>query len=480
MVTFSDITDIDTNPVHLLHDVGPLVVHSLCMSDLGSPAPVSTSVLWGSVIGAQLEELLYGLLDAMGAKELVWRAGSDQGVTASDGGRDLEAVFVQPTPDGEEDRTRWWVESKGRGSTVPRDEVTSAINNLTSRNDVDIFVFCTNSRFSNPTRDWVSDWQKSHPRPKVRLWDRDTLDRLIRDHPTVAARVLPEALDEAQRLELLVHRFWQLGETPTERDLIYFWERPSFVIDSPDSIRAIATFTYAEVEDGLIARSWGTLVQNEPRTIIETLVTGIFDLPRLSLASLARPLNNEHMVETAAYLLMSVMPYWSANKIFRAISNLADFIDDDDFPLKDPEAATAWTQYVTIPIFGRIQDELADVCTDDCVRINTKPKAFPPPMLGKRYWRRFGLGEAPDNRNLIIESCEKPCVVGLTLDLDHRCPLIAEPEFSLPRVEELHHVIQFRREHPEDQYWTAEGYTRPTIASFIEVDDSTGRRDSPE
>src|SRR3954466_14169614 len=83
-------------------------------------AAVTTHVLWSRVTGEQLEELLYGLLEAMGAGELVWRAGSDRGVNASDGGRDLEAIFDRPGPDGELDRQRWWVECKGRSATVER------------------------------------------------------------------------------------------------------------------------------------------------------------------------------------------------------------------------------------------------------------------------------------------------------------------------------------------------------------------------
>lgn len=89
-------------------------------------SPTSTRVPWRTVTGVQLEELLYGLLDAMGASSLVWRAGSATGVTASDGGRDLEAVFDRPSPDGELDRQRWWVECKGRSRTVERLAVQEA------------------------------------------------------------------------------------------------------------------------------------------------------------------------------------------------------------------------------------------------------------------------------------------------------------------------------------------------------------------
>src|SRR5690349_13202612 len=95
--------------------LGPAAVHA--------PQVTVTETLWRSVTGAQLEELLYGLLDAMGASNLVWRAGSVAGVNAADGGRDLEAVFDRPSPDGDLDRQRWWIECKGRSETVERSAV---------------------------------------------------------------------------------------------------------------------------------------------------------------------------------------------------------------------------------------------------------------------------------------------------------------------------------------------------------------------
>lgn len=129
---------------------------------------MATSVVWEEVTGARLEELLYGLLDAMGATELIWRAGANEGVTAADGGRDLEAIFKVPASDGSVEETRYWIEAKGRRDTVPRGIVIASINELAAHAEVDVFVFCTNSRFSNPTRDWVAKWQASHVLSRVK------------------------------------------------------------------------------------------------------------------------------------------------------------------------------------------------------------------------------------------------------------------------------------------------------------------------
>ena len=79
--------------------------------------------------------------------------------------------------DGELEAQRWWVQAKGRTSTVPPQTVREAIVDVQAYVEVDVLVIATNSRFSNDTRDWVAEFQATHPRPVIRLWDRDALER---------------------------------------------------------------------------------------------------------------------------------------------------------------------------------------------------------------------------------------------------------------------------------------------------------------
>lgn len=135
-----------------------------------------------------LEECVYWLLDAMGARDLEWRTGS-HGTGAADGGRDLEASFYQPSPDGEMEAQRWWIECKGRGKTVEPEAVKNAVINASVKQGLASLVIVTNTTFSNPTRDWVSDWQSKNSSPKVRLWDKISLERFLSEQPTVVLRL---------------------------------------------------------------------------------------------------------------------------------------------------------------------------------------------------------------------------------------------------------------------------------------------------
>lgn len=123
------------------------------------------SIPFADLKSRDLEECLYWLFDAMGAKDLEWRTGGSGG-GAADGGRDLEAHFHLPTADLDMDPQVWWIECKGRAGTVESDEVKSACVNAQARTGLDYLVVATNTQFSNPTRDWVKEFQKKNPHPR--------------------------------------------------------------------------------------------------------------------------------------------------------------------------------------------------------------------------------------------------------------------------------------------------------------------------
>ena len=60
---------------------------------------IPSNIPWQELKGEVLEEFVFWLLDSMGAKDMEWRRGGTQ-TTAADGGRDLEATFHVPVPDG--------------------------------------------------------------------------------------------------------------------------------------------------------------------------------------------------------------------------------------------------------------------------------------------------------------------------------------------------------------------------------------------
>ena len=73
-------------------------------------------------------------------------------------------------------------------------------------------VVATNTRFSNPTRDWVKAWQVSHPKPKIKLWDHSQLERFLSRHPDVPdATALNQGRKEFDRHPEPLLGIWRSG-----------------------------------------------------------------------------------------------------------------------------------------------------------------------------------------------------------------------------------------------------------------------------
>ncbi|WP_330249665.1 hypothetical protein OG874_25510 [Nocardia sp. NBC_00565] len=97
--------------------------------------------------------------------------------------------------------------------------------------------------------------------------------------------------------------------------------------------------------------------------------------------------------------------------------------------------------------------------------MSVDPYAFPPPLTGERYWRRFGVGKSSDEPVLIIQSHSEPCAVGLNLTASTGCPLVEDVELSEKFIEQLQAIIRFRHKHPDGQFLKL--YDRTKLSSIL-------------
>lgn len=389
-----------------------------------------------------LEELVFQLVDAMGAKEVSWRSGGI-GVTNSDGGRDIEATFYTLSPDDEPRRERWWIECKGRSATVPKSAVIDAAHNASAyASDVDRLVIVSNSRFSNPTVDWVESWNSSPANlPKVSLWGREKLGTQIRKYPVAAARVVPDSIESSKRVELLFAYFSESGIAPRVSDLRYFWK---YFDSAPEKIetRWLAMFAYSEIIHGdLAARPWGVLVSN--KSAAEIALHALVTLP--IICARTQGLDVAKVTAASSYLLQCVVC-----NLPPAVSSL---IINDPFRFVQGEPVESpgeWHEIVTVPIVSLLLRELGDACASDCSRIFCDLRALPEEPAGPHFWTRFGAdGQNDRDSSLVVEDYSVACAVGLRLGRERNCPLFAAPEDVTPElIEELAHVIMARVERP--------------------------------
>jgi len=257
-----------------------------------------------------LEECVYWLLDAMGAKDLEWRTGGTGG-GAADGGRDLEARFYTPTADGEIEAQSWWIECKGRTGTVEPDHVKSAVTNAMAREGLDYIVIATNTQFSNPTRDWVREWQAKHPRPKIKLWDQAQLERYLSQHPDVVLRLFSEGLSLDGRFKAMEVRFWNKLEFVTPKTLADLWERRGEVEFTAMGIFAAIVNEFAH--GSIVMRPWAGILGRQP--LLEVLSIALQNVLYLALRCSDAGIEQEVIFRSLAYLALAALDVIPAEQV---------------------------------------------------------------------------------------------------------------------------------------------------------------------
>jgi hypothetical protein len=381
-----------------------------------------------------LEECVYWLLDAMGAKGLEWRTGGSGG-GAADGGRDLEAHFHVHSADGEIERQTWWIECKGRKDTVEPSEVKAAVNNSLAKSGLAYVVIATNTQFSNPTRDWLREWQKSHPQPKVKLWDQAQLERYLSRHPDVVLRLFSSALSIEGRFRAMQSRLWNKLEFVNVSTLADLWKVRHDMDLTPAGVFAAIVNEFAHGD--VTCRPWGALLSEDQ--LEDVLECGLMNVVYLIHRSSMAGVDQKPLIRAFAYLILVAVTMLPAAKV--AAQVVSGITRNGELELSD-EAL----DLVVVPLADQLLSEMQDVCGSDCSRVTSLQRHTLSEDKDEvdTYWMRLepeGRNEQTNDQHLRIESHAAPCVVGFPVGKDHGCPLFAF-EATARNAEELFAIIK--------------------------------------
>lgn len=402
---------------------------------------VPSNIPWQELKAEALEELVFWLLDALGAKDLQWRVGATTH-HSSDGGRDLEATFHQATPDGEVVAERWWVQCKGRNKAVDRRVAQDGLADAEAVGDVDVLLVVTNSRFTNPTWDWVNQLRKRQRRPAVRLWDRERLERLLIRHPDVVARAAPEALSLQGRLEALTAQFWNQMYFPGPVDLEALWAGRDELTWTE---RTLVAVTAGELVNGdLGRRPWAAWMECDQLAacLITTLANGLY----LAFRCTRFGIDSNKVVRVAAYLSLAGLHRLEASVMKDVLSDPWQFTEGD--PL-DSNVVTAFQEFLLSPVVAQLQGEVGDICSRDCQRVLTDVGTLAESEAVPSYWDRLIAPSAQhpappqDDRHLVIQFWEAPCRIGVVKS-ENECPLFEDEQPIAERVEQLQRIVSLR------------------------------------
>lgn len=375
---------------------------------------VPSEIPFAKLKSKDLEECLYWLIDALGGKDLEWRHGGADG-GASDGGRDLEAQFLIPGPDGEVSVQRWWVEAKGRSATVEASAVKEAVHNATGRRDIDVLIIATNSMFSNPTRDWLAAWQKSERRLRVKLWDRQDLERLLSRHPEVVIRLFSKALSVQGKLEVVESRFWNHSAYAGSPILDELWDRRTELRFSDKAL--LAALMSESANGDVSAHPWASILEDDEKLALFKLAMNniLYFCFRADDAGVSQ----DGYLKGSAYLLLASIEVHDLPAVLDAIEFAWSNIDD----ARSRNVVRTHAIGVVVTTLSR---ELQEACTADCLRIS--PGSYDSLRRSREpYWLRLlpprDGPPAPKKESLIIEDGRAACNAGLPLSTTKFCPL---------------------------------------------------------
>jgi len=387
---------------------------------------IPSQIPWDRIKGKDLEELLYWLFDSMGAKDLEWRVGG-KGSGAADQGRDLECSFYVSSPEGELIKQKWWVEAKGRKKTVEPTEIKESVINASGKRDIDVLVIATNSFFSNPTRDWVREWQVDHPKPIVKLWERTQLENLCSKNPLAVIRLFSEALSPQGKLEVIRSKFWNYANYTDEPTLDDIWKFREKLSITPDTLLALVASEFAN--GNINKRSWATIVSDE--IVVNSLVMALINFFYLLFRANAIGLKQEPFFKACGYLILYLIYRIGAKDTANLLKEAWNTVEDREYP--EPVRKIAIQPILTV-----LLNEIKDVCSEECSRISADKFELTEKEIAD-YWQRLlpEEGEIAENdRILIFWANDKPCNVGFKLNKNVNCPLFhcEKPEENLEDI----------------------------------------------
>lgn len=279
-------------------------------------------------------------------------------------------------------------------------------------------MIATNSTFSNPTRDWLTKWQTTHPRPRVKLWAREDLERLVTQHPQVAIRLFSKALSPQGQIEVMKERFWRFTHYTDAPTLSALWEvQQTLELDQ----QALLAATASEFANGSITdRAWPLLQDGE--THVNLFLGALANAMSFVLRAQEAGVRETPYIQAMAYLLMLSLQVIEPDALLAKI--------EDVFRDSIGEKADVVQEVFLDPVIEQLRAELRDVCTSDCRRVLMDPVELGDKGV-KSYWDRNRLKlstvDEVSKSFLIIEDCKEHCKVGFSLDRKHTCPL-ANPD----------------------------------------------------
>lgn len=374
---------------------------------------IQSPINWKQISPTNFENLVFFLFDDMGFKNLEWRKGGE-GISSTDGGRDLEAIYTNLEPGDIVTLEKWWIEVKYRSKNLSSTAVKESILNATGREGVSIFAIVTTGTISNKTLDWIKEFQKNRPALRIRTWQGHDLERILRKYPQTVSRFFPGLMSITDRLEAIKNRFWNSLTLPTMDEIDFFWrEFASIEWD----VSAFLPFTISEASYGYPEfRQWGQVSSKD--LLLQTFLFGLSNVPYMAKRFEQYGKNSLPLVEGLSYLLQMSLSRLDLEEIIRVIANPYQVMEGDTDP--QPELL----DFIWKPVLSQMYFDLGANCSQNCDKVDW---GYNSRHLTISYFDRFANREQLDPSSkekpfVIIQLKDSSCTIG-TVPKGEFCPL---------------------------------------------------------
>jgi len=388
---------------------------------------------WEAISPSDFENLVFFLLDEMGFKNIEWRKGGE-GISSTDGGRDLEAVLTIIEPGDLVRLEKWWVEVKYRSHNLSPTIVKESILNALGREGVNVFAIITTGTISNKTLDWIKEFERSEKQLRIRVWQLQDLERVLGKYPQTATKYFYKNLPPNDLLRAVRNRFFNSSLLPTLDEIDYFWENFSSLNWNGESL---LPFVISETLAGYPEfRQWG-LVADE-KLLMETLVVGLANVPQLVVRFNNFRKSNESLITGLAYLLEMCLLRIDLDRLLKFIANPYQLVEGNI------EAPTELLSFIWRPVLSQMYRDLGENCSQDCSKVSWKDDKKNRPVS---YFNRFVKSDQigitlTEEPFVVIQLSEFKCKLGIIPDGEY-CPLSEEISEDCGNYEKLNKWLAF-------------------------------------
>ncbi len=371
---------------------------------------------WSLIDPEKFEKLIYFLLDSIGMKNIIWRKGGS-GVSATDGGRDLECEKHIIEEDDSIKIEKWWVEVKYRTNTLEKIKVQETLINAVGYPEVDVICIATNNVISNPTLDWINVF-KLNKGKKMVIWQGHKIEKIIKDNPSLIYRFFPSSLTLKGRFSVIDTRFYSYLQLPSSSDLIDIWENKEYLEFISKTILPII---FAEAKFGdIFERQWGFWFQKD--LLFETLQFGLTNILQLLWKCELLGKDSYFMMNGMEYLLLSNMINFPAEIITDNIVEnvLKSLIINDEV---DIEKSYEMLNIILEPIISNLCFRISETCCNNSLCRKSMVNIFAQNKFINQYIPKTCLENSITKKVMIIAAPGDQCRFETTVSVGI-CPLI--------------------------------------------------------